>query len=173
MGFGFNLFVFPVLILATIGFLVYFFVTKSKAAIKILCGLWAVIILLFIVATITTNLNGPIRLTKSQIIGDYRIDKKFYKGKNADWQYEHYRFTITPTDSFYFYVMNRDSVIKTFKSKMKYYNQAPELWNLQDGSTNDYHVIKNKPTLYRGHNKFYYVFRSNIYGNLFFRKEKN
>lgn len=169
MGFGFNLFVFPALIVISIGLLIYFFVTKSKGAIKIFCGLWAVVILLFIVATITAKFNQPIRLTREQIIGNYRIDKKFYPGKNADWQYEHYRFSITPTDSLYFYLTQRGKDLKVIRSKIKYSSEPPYLWAVVNDASNC--KVKLTPTLFRGHNRFYYVFHSDVYGNMFFRKE--
>ncbi len=171
MGFGFNLIGFPILILTTIGLLIYFFASKKKIALKILGAIWGLIILVFISVVISDYYRAPIKLTKSEIIGDYHIDTNFFTGTNAKWQYEHYKFTITPTDSIYFFVTNKDTIKKIFKGKLKYSSGSPDLWSIQFDTT--YHVIKYPPTLYRGHNKFYYVFKSDIYGNMFFRKVKN
>ena len=168
MGFGFNLIGFPILILTTIGLLIYFFVSKKRIALTILGAIWGLTILVFIASVISDHYRAPIRLTKSEIIGDYRIDTNFYKGTNAKWQYEHYKFTISPNDSIYFFVINKDTVKKMFKGKLKYSSGPPDLWTIQSMTT--YHVIKYPPILYRGHNKFYYVFKSDIYGNMFFRK---
>lgn len=169
MGFGFNLIGFPLLLLATVLLLIYFKVTKSKTVLKILGGLWILIILSVILITIKIEFDRPLHLTKEQIAGNYRIDKSFYPGKNADWQYEHYKFTITPNDSIYFYVIRRDTVLKTYSGKLKYSSGPPDLWHIQGDTT--FHIIKNPPTLYRGHTRFYYVFHSELYGNMFFRKE--
>ncbi len=169
MGFGFNLIGFPLLLLATVALLIFYFKTKNKTALKIVGTLWCFATLTVIIATITTNFDKPIRLTKEDIVGDYRIDKNFYPGKNADWQYDHYRFTITPTDSIYFYVTHKDTILKIFKWKLKYSSGPPDLWRIQSDTV--YHVTKYQPTLFRGHRKFYYVFHSDIYGNMFFRKQ--
>ncbi len=171
MGFGFNLIGFPLLVFATVGLLIYFAVSKKKIALIILGALWGLTILLFVTAVISDHYRTPIRLIKADITGNYRIDTSFFPGTNAKWQYEHYKFEITPTDSIYFYVTNKDTVLKTFKCKLKYLSGPPDLWTIQNDTT--YHVIKNPPTLYRGHNKFYYVFHSDIYSNMFFRKQKN
>ena len=170
MGFGFNLFVFPLLLLVSIGLVGYFFISKNKTVLKILAVLWGLIILLFIIADFKAHFDRPLRLTKDATIGNYRIDKNFYPGTNADWQYDHFRFTITPTDSIYFFVTNKDNKVKVFKDKIKYSDGPPVLWTIKGDST--YHVIRHPPTLYRGRNKFYYVFRSDKYGNMFFRKQK-
>lgn len=171
MGFGFNLIGFPILILTTIGLLVYFFTSKKKIALTILGAIWGLTILVFISAIISDHYRTPIKLTKSDIIWDYHIDTNFFSGTNAKWQYEHYKFTITPTDSIHFFVTNNDTIKKMFKGKLKYSSGPPYLWTIQSDTTN--HVIKSPPTLFRGHNKFYYVFKSDIFGNMFFRKVKH
>ena len=86
MGFGFNLFGFPLLILMTIGLLIYFLVSRKKIAILLLGCLWGLTILLFIFGSITDHYRKPIRLTRQDIIGEYRIDKTFFPGENANWQ---------------------------------------------------------------------------------------
>ena len=169
MGFGFNLIGFPLLVLTTVGLLIYFAISKKKIALIILITLWGFTIFLFVTVIISNRYRTPILLTKADIIGNYRVDTSFFPGINAKWQYDHYKFKITPTDSIYFYVTNKDTILKTFKCKLKYSSGPPDLWTIQNDAT--YHVIKNLPTLFRGHNKFYYVFHSDFYGNMFFRKE--
>ena len=168
MGFGFNLFGFPLLILATVGLLIYFVVTKKKIALKILGGLWVLTILILGLGLFMDKFRKPISLTKQDIICEYRIDTNFYPGRNAKWQYKNYKFTITSNDSLYFYQTSGDKIFKSYAYKLKYSSGPPDLWTIQSMTT--YHVIKYPPILYRGHNKFYYVFKSDIYGNMFFRK---
>ena len=169
MGFGFNLIGFPLLVLVTIGLLIYYFASKNKIVLKILGAIWSLTILVIITAVISDHFRTPIRLTKSEIIGVYSIDTNLFKGTNARWQYDHYRFKITKTDSIFFYVTSKDIILKTFKGKVRYSSGQPNLWTIQSDTL--YHVIKHPPTLFRGHSKFYYVFQSDIYGNMFFRKQ--
>ena len=170
MGFGFNLFGFPLLILATVGLLIYFVVTKKKIALKILGGLWALTIFIFCLGLFMERLRKPISLSKQDIIGEYRIDTNFYPGTNSKWQYEHFKFTITSNDSLHFYQTRKDTILKIYTCKLKYSSGPPDLWSIVNDTTCK--ILKHPPTLYRGHNKFYYVIRSDNYGNMFFRKQK-
>jgi hypothetical protein len=169
MGFGFNLFGFPLLILATVGLLIYFFVSQKKIALIILGGLWVLTISVIILNLIVDYNRTPIRLTKNDIVGEYRIDTTFYPGANAKWQYDHYKFYITNKDSILFIVMKEKEIPRTiYKHKIKYSKIPPKLWSVVADTT--HHLILNQPTLYRGHDKFYYVFHSEKFGNMFFRK---
>ncbi|RPD43382.1 hypothetical protein [Paracnuella aquatica] len=170
MGFGFNLIGFPLLLLATGGLVIYAIAKQTWKPLLIVAAIWGLTILLFITATIADYFRTPISLTKADIIGEYRVDTNFFSGTNAKWQYDHYRFKITSSDSIIFYVTNKDTVIKTFKEKILYSSGPPDLWKVQSDTT--YHILKYPPTLYRGYKKFYYVFKSDIYGNMFFRKVK-
>ncbi len=126
MGFGFNLFGFPLLILATFGLLIYFFVSQKKIALIILGGLWVLAISVIILNLIVDYNRTPIRLTKNDIVGEYRIDKTFFPGTNAKWQYDLYKFYITNKDSILFVVMKEKEIPRTiYKHKIKYSNIPP------------------------------------------------
>lgn len=172
MGFGFNLIEFPLLLLATIGLFIYAIGKQTWKPLLVIAALWGLTILMFILATVFGNFRTPIRLTKADIIEEYRIDTNIFSGTNAKWQYDYYRFTITTNDSIYFYVTNKDTIIRTFKEKISYSSGPPDLWKVLS-ETITHHVIKYQPTLYRGHKKFYYVFKSDHYGNMCFRKIRN
>lgn len=169
MGFGFNLFGFPFIILSTAGLLVYFFISRKKVALFLLGGMWLLCFLIFTVVIISGNFSRPILLTKEKIIGEYRIETKLFPGKNASWQYDHFRFIITKEDSILFFEKKPGSLIeKSFRHKLIYKVGPPDLWTINVDST--HHVIQTSPTLYRSHNRFYYAFHSSKYGNMFFRK---
>jgi len=168
MGFGFNLIGSPLLILATIGLLIAFFLTKQRVVLIILGSLWGLMILLFLFVSVFATFHKPQRLTKDQIIGDYYIDKGFYPGANANWQYDHYRFTITPTDSIYLFVRTNTNLEKVYKGKLDLVEGPPVLWHAQE---NYHHILRHPPTLYRSYNRYYYVLHSEIFGNMFFRKK--
>jgi hypothetical protein len=168
MGLGFNLFGFPILLLSSVGLIIYFFVTKRVIALKILGMLWGSAILIFAISSVIGNRRMPIRLTKEDIVGEYRIDTTFFPGANARWQYDHYKFFITGNDSIHFIVMKEKEIpIQVYRHRITYTAGPPALWSIV-ADTSD-HLI-NQPILYRGHNKFYYVFRSKKFGNMFFRK---
>lgn len=169
MGFGFNLFGFPLLILSTIGLFIFFLISRKKIALAILGGIWGMTILVFIFVSIFDFNRKPILLTKQDIIGEYRIDKTLYPGKNANWQYKHFKFYITDKDSILFVFMREKEIpLAIFKHKINYSDGPPALWKIIADSTN--HILKNQPILYRGHERFYYVFHSEKFGNMFFRK---
>ena len=46
---------------------------------------------------------------QNDIYGSYVIDRTKYSGKEANWQYDHYRFEITRQDSFLFHVTNKNA----------------------------------------------------------------
>ena len=74
MGFGFNLVGFPLLILASVGLIIYFLIKKKKIAIKLLVGLWVLTIIVFCLGLFMAKSRKSIRLTKQDIVGDYRIE---------------------------------------------------------------------------------------------------
>ncbi len=169
MGFGFNLFGMPILVIGTVILLIL--AVRYKRALKILLLVWGIVILAFIVVGTLNKYRRPIALTKQDIAGEYRIDTTFYPGKNARWQYSRYKFYITRTDSLYFTILDsRQNPYKIFRYKINFNDGPPFFWTVSADSA--YHVIRTGPTLYRGHNKFYYVFHSDRFGNMFFRKVK-
>ena len=108
-------------------------------------------------------LEKPIRLQKEDIIGQYNIDTDFFPGKNANWQHDNYSFEITKNDKF---ILNHSSGSK-LTYDLVWSTGPPYLWTIKKVN----HQIINSPvTLYRSHFKFYYVFKSSKWGNMFFRK---
>jgi len=172
MGFGFNLFGFPLLLLATVGLTIYAIIKRSWRPLIFVAIMWGLTFILFTIVAIFRHYQTPIRLSRQDVIGEYRIDTNFFAGTNANWQFEHFRFSITDSDSIEFKVYNDNKTIsKTYKHKVAFTGGTPTLWRISADST--HHVISHQPTLYRGHKKFYYVFRSDKYGNMFFRKVEN
>lgn len=123
----------------------------------------------------------PVILTNKDIYGTYVIDRDKFPGKQADWQYENIRFKLTENDEMIFQTRIYKDNWKTEKVKISfstgYYDfDLEEYCNrnliVHSDSTNN-HIIRDNPTLYRnsfGH--FYYVFESEKYGNVFFKKQK-
>ncbi len=170
MGFGFNIFVFPALLLISFGFIVVYIFARKKILLRLLLGVWALVFLFILIISVKDFYQRPMHLTKQEIIGEYRIDTTFYPGRNARWQYERYRFFITDQNMILFKILNKTgSTDKEYSYKIKYFDWSPDLWSIESTDTT-FHIIKHRPELHRTHSRFYYVFHSHRFGNMFFRK---
>lgn len=168
MGFFFDLLILLFFLLSIVGTFIYYIISKNKKALITILILVIGIILLFIFDTIARR--EPIKLNREGIIGEYRIDTTFYPGKNARWQYYHYRFSITENDSITLIHLNDSSIpIATYKYKIRYTDGPPDIWSVDTNKA--YHIVAHHPILFRSYNRFYYVLRSDKYGNMFFRKQ--
>jgi amino acid transporter len=166
----------PIFTVLTVTSLIYLFKytkSKNKVFIRKIFNLWVVPVILVISFLILHYFNGPIPLTKERIIGYYNIDTSFYSGKNATWQKEHYRFQITKDDKFILYERLSDGSEKQFINKVNWVASPTYKWSII--INNPHHIIEPMPTLHRTMNnrRFYYVFKSTKFGNMFFRKVKN
>lgn len=107
MGFGFNLFFIFIPLPLTIILLIGWLLTKRKIF-GIISGLiWLGIFGLIIVSQIIMWLSKPISLNKKDYYGTYVVNRKYFRGYQADWQYESFRFEIKDNDSIYFYITNK------------------------------------------------------------------
>jgi hypothetical protein len=84
--------------------------------------------------------------------------------------YDHYRFEITEKNEFIFYLIEKDKIKKTFKGTVEFLETYKQPRIIIKVSNPTYHIIEEKPTLYRTIWSFYYVFHSPKYGNVFFTK---
>jgi hypothetical protein len=128
------------------------------------------ILVFVILIKVITFLNSNTRVTVGKIYGNYIIDRSKYTGKQADWQYNHYRFKITEDNKIFFYITEKENIIKTIEGKVEFteYGYSPHLKiELEEPK---FHILKENPTLYREIWSFYYVFESDKYKNVFFTK---
>ena len=132
---------------------------------------FGLILFAIIVSQVKEYFTGKMHVDKEDIYGSYIIDRTRFPGKNAEWQYQHYRFEITEPDGFAFHCTNYDKVVKTYIGKVEFTTDNRPHIKLQmqypDGDT--CHVLRTNPTLYREPFSFYYVFESPKYGNMFFK----
>lgn len=125
MGFGFNLFFVFVLIPLTLIFVSIWLITKKKFIGKTLGVIWIGILCLVMVASLIQWLTSKTKLNKKYFYGEYVINRNYFPGRQADWQYENFRFEIIDNDSIYFYITDKENVIRTYKgviSTIKPYN---------------------------------------------------
>lgn len=141
---------------------------------KIGCGISILPFLLLILLYIfNLCFYKKMNLDQDEIYGTYVIDTYKCPGKQANWQHKHFKFEIRKDDCFYFYIYNDAGVLqKTIKKPIIFKSG----WNSSlidmQPNKNDFHILKNNPTLYREVWTFYYVFESEKFGNMFFTKKK-
>ena len=141
--------------------------------------------------------KSPMTVHYHNFQGNYVINRDYFKGENADWQYDHYRLKIKK-DTLYLYIMKNGKVIKTYKRNIKYDKhykftkqtviEFPTDWGYEDGrrvSDSLYSVradsirhavgheaLMRNPLLHADPFKFNLILRSERYGNMFFTKGK-
>ncbi|MDI9340994.1 MAG: hypothetical protein QM534_10540 [Sediminibacterium sp.] len=162
------LFGFAAVLLAVSTILLILWISLRKRIFAfILGGIW---LLVFLYSTFNENPAKKIDLTKADYYGNYIIDRSFYPGPQAEWQYNHYRFYIRDNDSIYFYVTNKEKIIRAYIGKI--YTVKPfdseRLSIAMPYPT--HHILNSGATVYRTKTGFYLVFRSPRYGNVFFKK---
>ena len=172
MGFGFNLFFIFILVPLT-GILLIIWLLSRKILIgKILGIIWLGIFGLAFLSGIAQWLTAKTVLDKEDYYGEYVINREYFKGKQTDWQYNHFRFEIMKNDSIYFYEIENETILKTYKGKISTtepYNSARLIINMAQPT---HHILTSNPTTYRSAWNYYLVFKSPKFHNMFFKKGK-
>ena len=172
MGFGFNLFFIFILVPLTGILLIAWLLSRKLWIGKILGIIWLGIFGLALLSGIVRWLTSKTELEKNDYYGEYVINRDYFKGKEADWQYNHFRFEITDKDSIFFYVTDKEKVLKTYRGTIKTtipYSSARLIIEMQQPT---HHILTSNPTTYRSAWGFYLVFKSPKFYNLFFEKGK-
>lgn len=166
-----QLFVALLVILASIGGLIILGLTKSNAIKSCLVTLWGFILFVVVLSLIIRFFTTKTVLDRSDFYGKYVIDTSYFDPVQAQWQYDHFRFEIKRNDSIYFYVTDKERIIKTYKGTIETpirYESARLKFNMESPS---HYILETPPTIYRGIWDFKLVFRSKKYHNMYFVKE--
>lgn len=170
MGFGFNLgmmfIIFPLLAIL----LIMWIVSRKKIFATSIATIVVGILAFVCVISILRMIISKKEIDKDDYYGSYIIDRSFFKGKQADWQYEHYRFEIKENDSIYFYCTDKYNITKTYTgsvSTVKPHNSERLVLSM---AKPPHHIVEENPTTYRSEWDFYLVFHSRKFGNMFFKK---
>jgi hypothetical protein len=108
----------------------------------------------------------PVQPHREEIIGHYEIDRSRYPGKQADWQHATYSLQISQNSA-----VVRDSRTKTkWEYPIIWYHQPDYRWTFRDDGKR-HHMLAEGPDLYRQRSGYHYVFKSPLYGDVFFRKK--
>lgn len=131
---------------------------------------WLLFFSLPIIFYIISFFTSKKEIEINDIYGNYIIDREKYAGEQADWQYNHYRFKITEKNKIFFYITDKENITTTIEGTVSYSEGGHSPHLKIEINEPVYHVLKENPTLYREIWSFYYVFESNKYGNMFFKK---
>lgn len=162
-------FIFVLLPISIILFLLWIF-TKKRFFRNILLIMWGGLISLLILSFVFRPLWEKKVLDKSDFYGEYIIDRNYFSGKQADWQYNNFRFEIKKNDSIYFYVTDGKIINETYKgtiSTLAPYKTARLVIEMEKPT---HHILTTNPTIYREVWDFFMVFNSPKFHNMYFRK---
>ena len=170
MGFGFNLFFVFVLIPLICILLITWFITKNKIYAKAISFIIIGIVIIMLLSSIVRIFTKKMIIKRNDYYGDYIIDRSFFSGKQSDWQYNTFRFTIKKNDSIYFNITDKYKIIKTYKGKIdtnEIYESKRLIIKMEEPN---HHILIENPTTYRQVWNFYLVFNSKKFNNVFFKK---
>ncbi|WP_297814476.1 hypothetical protein [uncultured Polaribacter sp.] len=112
-------------------------------------------------------------LEKSDFYGEYTIDRNYFPGKQANWQYNNFRFEIKKNDSIYFHITDGEKINKTYKGNISTF--LPSYKSARIKIRMEYpnhHILETNPTIYREAWSFFLVFKSPKFNNMYFRKNE-
>lgn len=162
-----------IIIILSIIFLIIGGISKKSIFFEITGVVWLFILVLILFVGIVNLLTPSNDLEKEDYYGEYIIDRNYFSGKQADWQYNHFRLKITEKDSIFLFITEKEKILKTYKGSIttvKPYNSERLVLQMEKPT---HHIIETNPTTYRqGAGKFYLVFNSSKFHNMYFRKGK-
>ncbi|GAB3301067.1 hypothetical protein [Hymenobacter tenuis] len=170
MGFGFNMFFLFVLLPGSALLVLLAVLTQKTFFLKLLGGVWAGVFGLVGTAWLAQALMPSNELEKADYYGSYIIDRSKFPGKQADWQFNTFRFEITSNDRITFHVMDGSASVQTYYgtiSTVKPYSSHRLVVSMKQPT---HHILASNPTVYRHNGNFYLVFESPRFGNVFFTK---
>jgi len=62
-------------------------------------------------------LTAKTELEKKDYYRNYIVNRDYFQGKQADWQYNSFRFEIKENDSIYFNITNKEKILKRYKGQ--------------------------------------------------------
>ena len=156
----------------TILLLIIWAITQNNIFGKILGYFWLSLFGLFLLGTIVKLLTDQKTIKRKHYYGEYVINRDYFKGKQTNWQYDHFRFEIKKNDSIYFYETDKEKIIKKYRGAIKttdpsQYGSERLIINMEQPI---HHIMTSNPTTYRSAWSFYLVFHSDKFNNVYFKK---
>lgn len=164
-------FLFLFILLISFVLLLYSYKTENYGFRKLIIKVWIFAISFVVLGNVFRLILTKKVLVKEDYYGEYIVNRNYFAGKQADWQYNNFRFQIKENDSIYFYVTNKEKIHKTYKgiiTTKKPFNSERLIIIMQPS----HHIIESNPTIYRNTWGFDLVFYSNKFNNVYFTKGK-
>ena len=167
------IFFFLFILVPLTGFIAFLgFLTDKKIYGKILLYFCLGLIGLFILGTTIRLLTDKKELRKKDYYGQYIVNRFYFPGRQADWQYERFRFEIKDNDSIYFYITAKEKILKIYRGTItatdpSQYSSERLIINMVQPT---HHILTSNPTTYRSAWSFYLVFYSPKFNNVYFKK---
>lgn len=154
-----------------IGVFFYGLKRKTKPIGKIILSIYTLGFSFIIIIWIVGTLAQKKVLEKSDFYGEYIVDLSYFRGKQANWQYNNFRFEIKTNDSIYFYVTESGIIKQTYKGKISTVAPYKSARLVIEMNKPNHHILTTNPTIYReSWGNFFMVFNSPKYHNMYFRK---
>lgn len=172
MGFLFNLLFIFFLVPLSVLLLLIGFLSRKLIFGKFVGILWIGIFGLVLFSVTVQWLKAKTELKKKDYYGEYIVNRDYFLGNQADWQYDNFRFEIKNNDSIYFYVTDKEQILDTFRgviSTVKPWNSERLIIYMEQPT---HHILTSNPTTYRSSWSFYLVFYSSKFYNVYFKKGK-
>jgi len=190
-----------IIIIGFIGLIITRFLTKSSSIRKMLEITFLIPVVLVIIGLLSYSVykftTSPMTVKKYHLKGTFVINREMFKGKNADWQYDHYWINIK-NDTLFLHIMSNGKEIKMYKRQIAYIDPYHRMQSRRDhvffGFVNtdkefqnqhanneeqrifieseEHHMLINDPRLLASPFSFNIVLVSNRYGNMFFTRGK-
>lgn len=144
--------------------------TGNKIFGKVLGYFWGGLFGLIILGTIIRLLTDKEKLQKKDYYGEYIVNRDYFPGRQADWQYNNFRFVIKENDSIYFYETDKEKIVKTYRGTItttQPYSSERLIINMEQPT---HHILTSNPTTYRSAWSFYLVLYSPKFNNVYFKK---
>jgi hypothetical protein len=137
--------------LLTIILLIIWAITRKKIFGKILRYIWLGLFGLFCFGAVIKLLTDQKELDKKDYYGEYIVNRDYFHGRQSDWQYDNFRFEIKDNDSIYFYVTDKEKILKTYRGTIKttdpsQYSSERLIINMEQPT---HHIMTSNPTTYR------------------------
>lgn len=137
---------------------------------KILGFIWLGVVGIVILSVAVEWFTAKKVLKKNDYYGKYIVNREYFKGEQADWQYNSFRFEITEQDSIIFYVTKGNRILQTYFGTITTttpYASERLILNMQQPT---HHIVTSNPTTYRNWRNFNLVFYSPKFNNVYFKK---
>jgi len=111
------------------------------------------------------------KLDQDDFYGSYVIDRSYFPGKQANWQYNHFRMEIDKANTLKLFETEGAQILNTVEVPIEFVNYNSTRLAIRSDSA-IHHILSSHPTIYREVWSFYLVFNSTKFSNMYFKKGK-